>query len=214
MAVIATKQDINRGMKVLLRRDPRLVPVARLAGEVPLRLSSPDFAGLAGIVVAQQVSKASAEAIYRRLCAAFDCLDAQSVLAADADTLMRTGLSRPKLATLRAVAEAVDQGTLDFGTLGQMPPDDAIRTMTQVRGIGPWTAEVYLLFCIGHSDIFPAGDLALQEAARLAFGLDQRPRETELRAIAAHWSPWRGVASRLFWAYYGALRSGSDGAPA
>jgi DNA-3-methyladenine glycosylase II len=214
MAVIATKHDIDRGMKALLRRDPRLVAVAKLAGEVPLRLSSPDFAGLAGIVVAQQVSKASAEAIYGRLCASFDCLDAQSVLAADADTLMRAGLSRPKLATLRAVAEAVDQGTLDFGALGQMPPDEAIRTMTQVRGIGPWTAEVYLLFCIGHSDIFPAGDLALQEAARLALGLEQRPREPELRAIAAQWSPWRGVASRLFWAYYGAIREGRDGAPA
>jgi DNA-3-methyladenine glycosylase II len=214
MAIIASAEDIDRGMHSLLRRDSRLRPVARLAGSVPLRLSSPDFAGLAGIVVAQQVSKASADAIYRRLCASMERLDAQSILEIDDDVLLCCGLSRPKLATLRAIAQAVCAGDLDFGTLGELAPDEAVRRMTGVRGIGTWTAEVYLLFCIGHADILPAGDLALQEAARVALGLEQRPRDRELRAISQAWSPWRGVASRLLWAYYAAIRSGRDGAPA
>jgi DNA-3-methyladenine glycosylase II len=214
MAIIANSEDIDRGMRSLLRRDPTLRPVAQIAGEVPLRLSSPDFAGLAGIVVAQQVSKASADAIYRRLCTSMDRLDAQSILAVDAEVLLRCGLSRPKLATLRAIAQAIDAGDLDFGTLGRLAPDEAVRRMTAIRGIGTWTAEVYLLFCIGHADILPAGDMALQEAARVAFNLEQRPRDRELRAISQKWSPWRGVASRLLWAYYAAIRSGRDATPA
>jgi DNA-3-methyladenine glycosylase II len=214
MAIIASSEDIERGMRSLLRRDPRLRPVARLAGEVPLRLSTPDFAGLAGIVVAQQLSTASADAIYRRLCGSLASLDAQSVLAVEDEMLLRCGLSRAKLVTLRAIAQAVDSGGLDFDTLGILAPDEAVRRMTAIRGIGTWTAEIYLLFCIGHADILPAGDLALQEAARTALGLEQRPSDRELRAISHEWSPWRGVASRLLWAYYGATRSRKDGAPA
>jgi DNA-3-methyladenine glycosylase II len=85
--------------------------------------------------------------------------------------------------------------------------------MTAVRGIGPWTAEIFLLFCGGHPDIFPAGDLALQEAVKVAFGLDDRPGDKQLREIALPWSPWRGVAARLFWAYYRAVKGGRDALP-
>jgi DNA-3-methyladenine glycosylase II len=127
------------------------------------------------------------------------------VLAATEDDLRDCGLSRPKIRTLRAIAGACRDG-FDLDHLATLPAEDAIRTMTTLHGVGPWTAEVYLLFCLGHADIFPAGDLALIVAVGDAFGHAERPSEKAVREIAAAWSPWRGVAARLFWSYYAATR--------
>jgi len=208
MRAITCGEDIECGLEALIRLDPRLGPIAGQVGTLPLRLSAPDFAGLAGIVVSQQVSAASAGAIYARLRSVVDPLDAPGVLECGEAKLREAGLSRPKQKTLIAIAEAVVGGGLDFASLGNMPADEAIASMTRIHGIGPWTAEIYLLFCVGHADIFPAGDLALQEAARVALGHAERPKERDLRAIAALWSPWRGIASRLLWAYYGTVKAG------
>ena len=206
MAVIATEADIAAGLAALVATDPRLAPVRDVAGSVPLRRAAPGFAGLARVVIGQQVSIASAEAIWARFAAAFPAPDPAAILAADDATLRAVGLSRAKIAALRAVAEAEAVG-LDLGGLAGLPGEEAHARLTAIRGIGPWTADVYLLFCLGHADIFPAGDLALRHAVADAFGEAGPMPIRALAAMAETWSPWRAVAARLFWAYYRARRN-------
>lgn len=213
MRRITGTRDIADALKELVIADPRLAPVIAACGEVPLRLSTPDFAGLASIIVSQQVSRASAQAIFGRFVERVMPLDAEAFLSTDEETLRQVGLSRPKQRALTNAAIAVSQGTLDLSQLCALPHDEAMGSMTAVKGIGPWTAEIYLLFCAGHADIFPAGDLALQEAVRHAHDLDQRPTDRQLREIAQCWSPWRGVAARVFWAYYRTIKEGRDAMP-
>jgi DNA-3-methyladenine glycosylase II len=126
--------------------------------------------------------------------------------------LQRVGLSAPKIRTLKAIAKAVHSGAIDFTALDSMSADDAHAMLTATHGIGPWTADIYLLSCVGHADAWPAGDLALQEAARIGFALATRPRAQEMTALAEPWRPWRGVAARLLWSYYRAIK-GRDAAP-
>jgi DNA-3-methyladenine glycosylase II len=122
----------------------------------------------------------------------------EQVQAASQDDLLACGLSRPKMRYARELACA----GIDFEALRAAPPDDVMATLTAVPGIGPWTAEVYAMFSLGHADVFAPGDLALQEAARDLFGLDARPKERAFRIMAQAWSPWRAVAARALWAYY------------
>lgn len=201
MRRIATLQDISAGLDALCALDPRLVRVRSLAGEVPLRLSEPGFGSLASIIVAQQVSRASADAIFGRLVSLVDPLTPQAVLGAGDEVFRAAGLSRPKVRALAGAARAVADG-LDLHRLCLLDAREAIAALTAVPGIGAWTAECYLLFCAGHPDIFPARDVALQSAVGHALGIDPRPPEKALIALAESWAPWRGVASRLFWAYY------------
>jgi len=126
--------------------------------------------------------------------------------------LVEAGLSRPKQRTLTALATAICNGGLDLDRTGALPAEEAIRYLTAIHGIGPWTAEIYLLFCIGHPDIFPAGDLALQVAVGQALGLETRPSHREVTRIAESWAPWRGIAARLFWAHYRTI-AGREAAP-
>ncbi|CAH2400435.1 DNA-3-methyladenine glycosylase family protein [Mesorhizobium escarrei] len=211
MQRIATLDDISQGLDALCRLDPRLEKVRGMAGEVPLRLSEPGFRSLASIIVSQQVSRTSADAIFGRLTKLVDPLTPQAILAADEAIFREAGLSRPKQRGLIAVAQAVVDG-LDLDQLCLLDATQAITAMTKVSGIGPWTAEVYLLFAAGHPDVFPACDVALQSAVGHALGIDPRPPEKTLIKLAESWSPWRGVASRLFWAYYRETR-GRDAAP-
>ncbi len=211
MQRIATLDDISQGLDALCALDPRLQKVRGMAGEVPLRLSEPGFRSLASIIVSQQVSRASADAIFGRLIKLVDPLTPRAILAAGEDMFREAGLSRPKQRGLTAVAQAVVDG-LDLHHLCSLDAQDAITMMTAVPGIGPWTAEVYLLFAAGHPDIFPARDVALQSAVGHALGIDPRPPEKILIQLAESWSPWRGVASRLFWSYYRETR-GHDAAP-
>jgi DNA-3-methyladenine glycosylase II len=203
---IDTEADLAAGLEVLIAADPRLAPVAAAAGPLPLRRRPGGFTGIAGIVVAQQLSTASANAIWGRLAEAYDPFTPQRLLKARADRLAGLGLSRPKIRALKEIARAIVGGTLDCEALQQMPADAAHGALCAVHGIGPWTADIYLLFCLGHPDAWPAGDLALQESARLAFGLSERPNAKETGALAEPWRPWRGVAARLLWAYYRAMK--------
>jgi DNA-3-methyladenine glycosylase II len=211
MQRIATLDDVSQGLDALCLLDPRLEKVRGMAGEVPLRLSEPGFRSLASIIVSQQVSRASADAIFGRLTKLVDPLTPHAILAADEAIFREAGLSRPKQSGLIAVAQAVVDG-LDLDHLCLLDAAEAITAMTKVPGIGPWTAEVYLLFAAGHPDVFPARDVALQSAVGHALGIDPRPPEKTLIQLAESWSPWRGVASRLFWAYYRETR-GRDAAP-
>lgn len=211
MRRILTLDDISQGLEALIRLDPRLSAVIERAGAVPLRLSEPGFASLVAIVVSQQVSRASADAILGRFTRLLDPLTPRAVLDAPEDVFREAGLSRPKQRTVLALAQAVEEG-LDLVALAGLDGERATRALTAVSGIGPWTAEVYLLFAAGHPDIFPAKDVALQSAVGHALGIDPRPGEKALAALAESWSPWRGVASRLFWAYYREMR-GKDATP-
>jgi DNA-3-methyladenine glycosylase II len=203
---IDTEADIAAGLDVLVAADPRLAKVAAVAGPLPLRRRPGGFAGIAAIVVSQQLSTASASAIWGRLAAAYDPFTPQSLMKARADRLARLGLSRPKIRALKEIARAIAGGVLDCEALPDMPADAAHAALCAVHGIGPWTADIYLLFCLGHSDAWPAGDLALQEGARLAFGFPERPNAKEISVLAEPWRPWRGVAARLLWAYYRAIK--------
>jgi DNA-3-methyladenine glycosylase II len=210
--IIDTTDDIADGIAALAVADPRLARLHRLAGDPPLRRRVGGFEGLAMIVVSQQLSVASANAIWARTRTIFDPFTPHAILAASEASFRLAGLSTPKIRTLRALAGAARDG-LDLETLDRLGADEAHALLTAVKGIGPWTADIYLMFCLGHADAFAAGDLALQEAARLAFDLDARPRPAELLAHAEAWRPWRGVAARLLWAYYRVAKSGRDGAP-
>lgn len=159
------------------------------------------------IVVAQQLSVASARAIEARLLARFSPCEAAAIAAASEETLRACGLSAPKIRTLRACAEAAARGALDLDALATATAQDAHAMLTALPGIGPWTADIYLLFCLGHPDAFPSGDLALQEAARLAFGLRRRPDPRALEKLARSWRPWRAVAARLLWSYYAVAKA-------
>lgn len=212
MRRIQSPRDISDGLDALCAIDPRLVCVRSMAGEVPLRLTEPGFESLASIIVSQQVSRASADAIFGRLTRLVDPLTPGGLLSAGEGMFREAGLSRPKQKTLLAIAQAVADG-LDLHHLCGLDAKDAIDRMTAISGIGPWTAECYLLFSAGHPDVFPARDVALQAAVGHAFGLESRPGEKALVALAESWAPWRGVASRLFWAYYREWK-GREAAPA
>ena len=212
MRRIRSMNDISDGLDQLCVIDPRLVDVRAAAGEVPLRLTEPGFESLASIIVSQQVSRASADAIFGRLTRLVDPLTPQGLLTAGEDMFREAGLSRPKQKTLLAIARAVADG-LDLHHLCGLEAGDAVGRMTSISGIGPWTAECYLLFSAGHPDVFPARDVALQAAVGHAFGLESRPGEKALIALAESWTPLRGVASRLFWAYYREWK-GREAAPA
>lgn len=212
MSRIDTEADLARGTAELLRLDSRLADLLTVAGPLPLRRRAGGFAGLMSIVCSQQLSTASASAIWRRLEEAFDPLDHLAVAAARADKLKRAGLSGPKIKTFKHVARAVRDGSLHLEGLDELSAEEAHAELVKVKGIGPWTADIYLLFCMGHADAFPSGDLALQEAARIAFRKRKRPTAKQLEQIAKAWSPWRGVAARLLWAYYRAVKN-RDAAP-
>lgn len=195
-------ERLKIGLAELIARDAGLAR-AVAEGAVPTLRQRPEgLEGLAWIVIGQQVSVASAEAIFGRFKAAFPEVRAERLLAADDETLRAVGLSRPKIRTLRALAEAITDGALPLAELGVMSADEAHAALVSVHGIGPWTADIYLLFCLGHADAFAAGDLALQEGARLAYGLEARPDAKALTAMAEAWRPWRGVAAKVLWAHY------------
>jgi DNA-3-methyladenine glycosylase II len=212
MPSIDTEADIAAGLAALLEADPRLVTVAAEAGPLPLRRRAGGFPGLASIVVSQQLSTASAGAIWGRLAAAYDPFTPERLIRARATRLASLGLSGPKIRALKEIAKAISGGQLDCESLSELPTEHAHAALCAVHGIGPWTADIYLLFCLGHPDTWPAGDLALQEAARLAFALPARPSAKETVVIAEAWRPWRGVAARLLWAYYRAAKK-REGAP-
>ena len=211
-ALITTEADLDRAIEGLVAVDPRFTALITAAGRPPLRRRPHGFAGLAATIVSQQLSTASAGAIWGRLAAAFDPFEPAVIMRARTTKLARLGLSGPKIKSLKEIARAIDRGHLAIATLGELAAEDAHAALTAVHGIGPWTADIYLLSCLGHADAWPAGDLALQEAARVAFGLRTRPSAKEMIPLAEAWRPWRAVAARVLWTYYRTIK-GREGAP-
>ena len=212
MQRISTLDDIAAALDALVGIDPRLERVRAIAGDVPLRLSEPGFASLVSIIVSQQVSRASADAIFGRLSLLASPLTPEALLAGGEALYREAGLSRPKQRTLLALSRGRGRRASTCTGSAASRPSQAMAELTAIPGIGPWTAEVYLLFAAGHPDIFPARDVALQSAVGHALGIAPRPGEKQLIRLAESWAPYRGVASRLFWAYYRETK-GMEGAP-
>lgn len=210
--LLDSEDALKAGIEALSRLDPVIARLVAEGAAPPLRKRDPGFEGLAGIIVSQQLSTASAGAIWARLKTLFPEMHPERIADASEQDLRGVGLSASKIRTLRAVAAAIADGTLPIDRLPGRPADEAHRLMTAVKGIGPWTADIYLLFCLGHPDAFPAGDLALQEAARIAYRLEARPSEKAFVMFAQRWRPWRGVAAGILWAYYRIAKS-REGAP-
>jgi DNA-3-methyladenine glycosylase II len=201
-----TQADLEEAIHALVKLDPRLKAVFELTGMPALRRREPGFAGLAAIVSGQQLSTASAAAIWGRVSAAFDPFDHDALRRARADRLGRLGLSAAKIKTLKGVARELASGRLNLEVLANEDADAAHNTLTALHGIGPWTADVYLLFCLGHGDAWPAGDLAVQEAVKIGLGLKTRPTAKEMAPLAEPWRPMRGAAAHLWWSYYRVLK--------
>ncbi len=200
--IIETLDCVAEGADWLAQAEPRFAHALSQIAPLPLRRQADGFTALLDAITGQQVSVASANAIWARLVAAG--LTEQTAMAAASDEALRAvGLSRQKARYGRALAQA----GIDFEALRQAPDADVVATLTAVPGIGSWTAEIYAMFALGRADVFAPGDLALQEGARLLFQLPARPTEKALRAMACDWSPWRAVAARILWAYYHVAKS-------
>ncbi len=195
--IIQTDDCIAEGAAWLCKAEPRFGQVLAQTGPWPLRRRDDGFAALLDAIVSQQVSVASANAIWARMDSA-GLTDIAVMARATDDDLRAVGLSRQKARYGRALAQA----GIDFNALRAAPDAGVMATLVAVPGIGLWTAEIYAMFALGRADVFAPGDLALQEAAKVLFGLEVRPSEKALRALALQWSPWRAVAARALWAYY------------
>jgi DNA-3-methyladenine glycosylase II len=201
-----SQADLEDAIHVLVKRDPRLNPILERAGMPALRRREPGFVGLAHIICGQQLSTASASAIWERLSKAFDPFDHHAVRRARADRLGRLGLSAAKIKTMKNLARELAADRINLDVLAEEDADAAHHTLTALHGIGPWTADVYLLFCLGHGDAWPAGDLAVQEAIKIGLDLKMRPTPKQMGPIAEPWRPLRGAAAHLWWSFYRAIR--------
>ena len=200
--IILGESCVAEGAAWLATQDARFDAALATLGPLPLRLRDDGFAALVSAICGQQVSVASASAIFARLDTA-GMTDPKRVASAREDDLRALGLSRPKARYVRALAAA----DIDYIALRTLPTDQVIATLVAVPGIGVWTAEIYAMFSLGRADVIAPGDLALQEGARMLFDLPARPTDKTLRAMAEDWSPWRSVAARLLWAYYAKEKS-------
>lgn len=195
--LIQSEADLAEGVAHLVAVCPVWARVAPDLGPLPLLRRADGFAALADAVAGQLISISAAAAISARLRAA-GLMTPEAITAASGDALRAAGLSRPKARSLKAIAAA----GLDWDGLRALPDDQVLAILTALPGVGAWTAEIYLKMALGRADAFAAGDLALQEGARMMYGLDARPTAAALRRLAEPWRPWRAVAARGLWAYY------------
>ncbi|MGB6222994.1 DNA-3-methyladenine glycosylase family protein [Haloferula sp.] len=204
MRIIETLEDVHEGTKWLARKQPRFAHALKKAGALPLRRRKDGFEALLDAIVSQQVSVAAGDAIWKRL-EASKLTGPRKISAASDQDLRTCGLSRQKIRYAKALADA----RIDYPALRKLSTEEVTSILTEVPGVGRWTAEIYSMFSLGHADAFAAGDLALQEATRILFELQDRPSEAALRAMARDWSPWRAVAARLLWHYYHVVKDRS-----
>ena len=205
--IIHTQAELETAIGILVEQHPRWQPVFEKTGMPALRRREGGYAGLCSIVCGQQLSTASAAAIRARLFAAFDPFHHDTVRLARGDKLARLGLSRPKIKAIKEIGKAISKGHIDLDAVAAMEADQAHAALTALHGIGPWTADVYLLFCLRHADAWPAGDIAVQEAIKVGLGLKARPDAKQMAPLAEPWRPLRGAAAHLWWSYYRVLKN-------
>jgi len=204
---VDTEADLAEGIAHLSSADPRFGAIALRLGPPALRRAPPGLAGLLRIITEQMISLQAADAIWRRIEAEIAPFDPAFIRRKREATWLRLGLSRAKARSFKALAGAVADGSVPLDRFGDMSDAEIASALIAVPGIGRWTVEIYLLAHLGRSDVWPAGDLALQVAVHDAFGLAARPNEARMRALSEPWQPWRAVAARLLWAHYRSLRN-------
>ncbi len=212
--IIESEADIAEGAKALTIACEHMAGVYAVTGPPPLRRRPAGFAGLARIITGQQLSVASAGAIWGRLERAVKPMEPGAWLRKRTHTLRKCGLSAGKVATIGTIAQAISSDALDLRALASADEDTIKAQLTALKGVGPWTADIYIMFCLGRADGWAPGDLALRYAVQDATGADELPDFTEMEEIAETWRPWRGVAARMLWAYYAVRRSQKDAQPA
>lgn len=200
--IIKTNADIREATTVLTAACPAMATIHETTGAPPLRRRANGFPGLARIIVGQQVSVASANAIWGRVEATVAPFESGILLRTEDEVLKACGLSAAKIKTLRGIASAIETGEINLRRLSRMQEDELRECLLALKGIGPWTADIYIMFCLGRADGWAPGDLALQHAVRDILDLQDRPDQKEMVTIAERWRPWRSVAARLLWAYY------------
>lgn len=202
MQTYKTEKQLTEALKELSQSDKKLALAFDKYGTPPMRARLDGFAGLARLLISQQVSTAAAAAIQAKFETAIGEVSAVNYLAMGEDEVTACGISRPKRRYLHGLAEAVVSDGLDFDALRKADNETVYDTLIALKGIGPWTAQCYLLFSLRRADMFPAGDLALQEAVKMLYGMQVRPDAKSLTEFAERWSPHRGAAARLLWSYY------------
>jgi DNA-3-methyladenine glycosylase II len=191
-------------IQALLNRDALFGNCLNVAGTLPepvLRAPA-GFPGLLRIILEQQVSTKAAEAMWRKLCAMVDPVTPDAVLALDDEALRQCGFSRQKTVYARGLAEDVASGRLDIEAVHRMPDDEALESLVRIKGIGRWSAEIYLLLVLGRPDVWPVDDLAVAVGLQWLLGRAERPPRDELVARGEPWRPYRSTAARLVWHYY------------
>jgi DNA-3-methyladenine glycosylase II len=204
---IATQVHLDQALAGLLAADRRLHEIAQRAGALPFRKRREEgFEALMSIITSQQLSVAAADTIFARLRKTVVPFTPEQVVAASAESLRACGLSAPKQKHMKTIAAAILDGSLDLRRLRTMPDDQAREHLTAVKGIGPWTADVYLMSSLGRADIWPVGDVGLQAAIHRALKLRKRPNEKQMERLSKNWRPWRTVAARMFWIHEDNIR--------
>ena len=195
--IITSQECISEGLAALAKLEPKFKQIITTIEEIPLRRTSEGFDRLLSTIVSQQLSVAAADAIWNKIELA-GLNKIQKIRKVSDQELRDVGLSKQKIKYVRSLANA----NINYRSLKTMPTLQVVNELTQVSGIGNWTAEIYAMFSLGRADVFAPGDLALQEATRILFNLPERPSEKDLRSMAKDWSPWQAVAARLLWSYY------------
>jgi len=197
-----TPSSIRSALDELAKRDSELAEAITLVGYPEPRFREPGFATLLGIIVGQQVSASAAAAIRGRLIEAVEPLTPENFLSKEDDVLRGVGLSRRKVEYGKGLAAEMRDGSLDTERLTSLEDEEVIAAITAVRGLGRWSADIYMLFALGRHDVWPAEDLAVAEALKRLKGLDERPDRALSEAVIEHWRPWRGIGALFLWHYY------------
>ena len=208
---VTDRKQLSRAVKVLAKECAIIKAAHEFVGVPEWRTRQGNYAGLARIIAYQQLSTKAAGTIWGRVEVLLGKVTPKAVLAADFDALRACGLSRPKISHIRSIAEAVETGTLNLRRVAKASDDDAREELVAVKGIGPWTADVYLMFCLGRWDVFPHADIGLSEAYRMISGERKRHPPKKFLKTGERWRPYRGVAAHMLWAYINATRDAQRG---
>ena len=204
--VIETDADIATGAEFLVAREPCFAKIIEIHGLPPARRVENGLASLLKIVTEQLISLKAADAIWRRIETRLHPFEPHEILKFGLQDLQGLGLTQAKARSFQAIANAIHCGELNFDALHEVPDQDVLAKLLVLPGIGPWTADIYLLTALGRADACPAGDLALQMALQDLFTMDGRPTPKAFLERAENWKPWRSVAARLLWSHYRGLK--------
>lgn len=202
MSEILTEQSFGEGLEVIASRDRDLAQILKTLGLPPFWVREPGFATLIQIILEQQVSLASAKAVFERLQQTISPITPENFLSLDDDQIKKIGFSRQKILYGRLLAESIMAGKLDLFSFHHMDDEEIRFVLKQIKGIGDWTVDIYLLMALRRPDSLPKGDLGLALAIQKVKRLEKRPTPREIEIIAESWRPWRAVATRLLWHYY------------